>query len=111
MWNDILKTFAANDHLLIGFRSKIFRQLGSRRSKSLPRCLTRMAPSERRVGMARSPSYTPRSASLSWSGIFCRRPSVAEPGSEEDDDRSRSSTALDRTPVRAGVDQPLVILP
>ena len=67
--------------------------------------------SERRAGMARSPSYTPRSASLSWSGIFCRRPSVAEPGSEEDDDRSRSSTALDRTPVRAGIDQPLVILP
>ena len=53
----------------------------------------------------------PRSVSLLWSGIFCRKPSIAEPGSEEDDDRSRSSTALDRTPVRAGVDQSLVILP
>src|SRR6201984_1986284 len=70
-----------------------------------------MDPSERRAGMGRSPSYTPRSASLSWSGIFCRRPSVAEPGPEEDDDRIGSSTALDRTPVRAGIDQPLVILP
>jgi putative transposase len=27
--------------------------------------------------------------------IFCRKPSIVEPGSEEDDDRSRSSTALD----------------
>src|SRR5260221_11699604 len=45
----------------------------------------------------------PRSASSSWSGIFCRKPSIAEPGSEEDDDRPRSSTALGRAPVRAGV--------
>ena len=42
----------------------------------------------------------PRSANSLWSGIFCRKPSTAEPGSEEDDDRSRSSTALDRAPVR-----------
>ena len=34
-----------------------------------------------------------------------------QPGSEEDDDRSRSSTALDRAPVRVGIDQSLVILP
>ena len=44
-------------------------------------------------------------------GFFCRKPSIAEPGSEEDDDRSWSSTALDRAPVRAGIDQSLVILP
>src|SRR5581483_3189459 len=67
--------------------------------------------SARRAGMARSPSFTPRSANLSWNGIFYRKPSIAEPGSEEDDDRSRSSTALDRAPVRAGVDQSFVILP
>src|SRR3954468_22215017 len=53
----------------------------------------------------------PRLVSLSWNGIFWRKPSIAEPGSEEDDDRHRSSTALDRAPVRAGVDQSLVILP
>src|SRR5215213_6414622 len=53
----------------------------------------------------------PRSGSLWWNGIFWRKPSIAEPGSEEDDDRSRSSTALDRAPVRAGVDRPLVVLP
>ena len=41
---------------------------------------------QRRTGMARSPSFTPRSANLLWSGIFCRKPSIAEPGSEEDDD-------------------------
>lgn len=28
----------------------------------------------------------PRSASSSWSGIFWPRPSIAEPGSEENDD-------------------------
>ena len=31
--------------------------------------------------------------SLLWSGIFCRKPSIAEPGSEEDDDRPRTATA------------------
>jgi len=35
---------------------------------------------------------------------FLSKASIAEPGSEEDDDRSRSFTALDRTPVRAGID-------
>ena len=64
-----------------------------------------------RAVMARSPSFTPRSVSLLWNEIFCRKPSTAEPGSEEDDDRPRSSTALDCAPVRAGIDQPLVILP
>ena len=39
--------------------------------------------------MARSPSFTPRSVSLLWSGIFWRKPSIAEPGSEEDDDTGR----------------------
>ena len=29
----------------------------------------------------------PRSVSFLWSGIFCRKPSIAEPGSEENDDR------------------------
>src|ERR1700694_223317 len=53
----------------------------------------------------------PRSVSWWWSGIFCRRPSIAEPGSEEDDDRPRSSTALDRAPVRAGVDLAFLVLP
>jgi transposase len=41
---------------------------------------------------------------------FWPKPSIAEPGSEEGDDRTRSSTALDCTPVRAGVDQSLVVL-
>jgi hypothetical protein len=41
---------------------------------------------------------------------FCRKPSIAEPGSEEDNDRSRPCTALDRAPVRTGVDQSLVML-
>jgi hypothetical protein len=36
---------------------------------------------------------------LLWNGIFCRKPSIAEPGWEEVDDRSRSSMALDRAPV------------
>src|SRR6186713_1492128 len=31
----------------------------------------------------------PRSASSSWKEIFWRKPSIAEPGSEEDDDRPR----------------------
>jgi hypothetical protein len=53
----------------------------------------------------------PRSVSLLWSGIFCRKPSIAEPGSEENDDRPWLSMALDRTSVRAGIDQSLVILP
>src|SRR6187401_538885 len=48
---------------------------------------------------------------LLWSEIFWPKPSIAEPGSEEGNDRTRSSTALDRTPVRAGIDQPLVVLP
>jgi transposase len=48
---------------------------------------------------------------LVGSGIFCRKPSIAEPGSEEGNDRTRSSTALDRAPVRTGIDQSLVILP
>src|SRR6187397_1445410 len=52
-----------------------------------------------------------RSVSLVWSEIFWPKPSIAEPGSEEGNDRTRSSTALDRTPVRAGIDQPLVVLP
>src|SRR6266487_3739079 len=34
-----------------------------------------------------------------WREIFCRKPSIAEPGSEEDDDRPRSSTALDCAPM------------
>jgi transposase len=42
---------------------------------------------------------------------FWRKPSIAEHGSEEDDDRARSSTALDCAPVRAGVDLALVVLP
>jgi hypothetical protein len=50
----------------------------------------------------------PRSVSWWWSGIFCRKPSIAEPGSEEGHDRTRSSTALDRAPVRTGIDQSLV---
>ena len=29
----------------------------------------------------------PRSVSWWWNGIFCRKPSIVEPGSEEDDDR------------------------
>ena len=41
---------------------------------------------------------------------FLSKASIAEPGSEEDDDRPRSSTALDRAPVRAGIDQSLVLL-
>jgi transposase len=69
------------------------------------------SPSATRAGMARSRNFTPRSASLLWSGIFCRKPSIVEPGSEEDDDQSWSSTALDRTAVRTGVNQPLVVLP
>src|SRR5690606_25686114 len=32
------------------------------------------------------------------------KPSIAEPGSEENDDRSRSRTALDPPPVRTGLD-------
>ena len=55
--------------------------------------------------MAKPPSFRPRLVSLLWNGIFCRKPSIAEPGSEEDDDRSWSSTALDRARIRADVDQ------
>ena len=47
----------------------------------------------------------PRSVSLLWSGIFCRKPSIAEPGSEENDDRPWSSTALDRKPEIFNTDQ------
>src|SRR3990170_43992 len=53
----------------------------------------------------------PRSASLSWSGIFWPKPSIAEPGSEEDDDQSRSQAALHCPAVRAGVDLAFVVLP
>src|SRR5665648_202729 len=53
----------------------------------------------------------PRSASLSWSGIFWPKPSIAEPGSEEDDDRSRSQAALHCPAVRAGLDLARVVLP
>ena len=56
-------------------------------------------------------NFTPRSVSLLWSGIFWPKPSIAEPGSEEGNDRTGSSTALDCAPVRAGIDQPLVVLP
>ncbi len=41
---------------------------------------------------------------------FWPEPSVAEPRSEGDDDRSESSTAQYRSPVRAGDDQSLIIL-
>src|SRR5579885_1240062 len=52
----------------------------------------------------------PRSVSLSWSGIFWPKPSIAEPGSEEDDDRSRSPTALHRPAVRAGLHRAGIVL-
>jgi hypothetical protein len=42
---------------------------------------------------------------------FLAKAFVAEPGSEEGNDRTGSSTALDCAPVRAGIDQPLVVLP
>ena len=45
--------------------------------------------------VTKRPSSTPRSVSLLWSEIFWPKPSIAEPGSEEGDDRTRSSTALD----------------
>ena len=47
----------------------------------------------------RSRSFMPRSVSLLWSGIFWPKPSIAEPGSEEGNDRTGSSTALDCTSV------------
>src|SRR6267142_6824065 len=53
----------------------------------------------------------PRSASLSWSEIFWPKPSIAEPGSEEDDDQSRSQAALHCPAVRARVDLAGVVLP
>src|SRR3990167_7351983 len=53
----------------------------------------------------------PRSASLSWSGIFWPKPSIAEPGSEEDDDRSRSPAALHCPSVRTRLDLAGLILP
>src|SRR5665648_525954 len=52
----------------------------------------------------------PRSASLSWSGIFWPKPSIAEPGSEEDDDQSRSQAALHCPAVRARLDLTRVVL-
>src|SRR5450755_1402809 len=52
----------------------------------------------------------PRSASLSWSGIFWPKPSIAEPGSEEDDDQSRSQAALHCPAVRARLDLTGVVL-
>ena len=76
--------------------AQVFDEKGSEREKSRDGEITKLHA---------------RSANLLWSGIFCRKPSTAEAGSEEDDDRSRSSTALDRAPVRAGIDQSLVILP
>jgi hypothetical protein len=39
-------------------------------------------------------SFTRRLVSSLWREIFCPKPSIAEPGSEEDDDRSQLSTAL-----------------
>src|SRR3990172_7912869 len=53
----------------------------------------------------------PRSVSSLWSGIFWPKPSIAEPGSEEDDDQSRSQAALHCAAVRAGVDLAFVVLP
>lgn len=41
---------------------------------------------------------------------FWPKPSIAEPGSEEKDGRSRSRTALDPSPVRTGVDLAGVVL-
>src|SRR5205814_1907440 len=41
---------------------------------------------------------------------FLSKASIAEPGSEEGNDRTRSSTTLDRAPVRTGIGQSLVIL-
>src|SRR5665213_3128325 len=46
----------------------------------------------------------PKSASSSWSEIFWPKPSIAEPGSEEDDDRSRSPAAFCCPAVRARLD-------
>ena len=43
--------------------------------------------------------FTRRLVSSLWREIFCRKPSIAEPGSEEDNDRPRSSTALDCAPM------------
>src|SRR3990172_2161141 len=53
----------------------------------------------------------PRLASLSWSGIFWPKPSIAEPGSEEDNDRSRSPAALHCPAVRARLDLAGLVLP
>src|SRR5690606_8359730 len=49
-------------------------------------------------------------ASSSSSAIFWPKPSIAEPGSEENDDQSRSQTALDPPPMRAGLDLAGVVL-
>src|SRR3972149_2920361 len=53
----------------------------------------------------------PRSVRSLWSGIFWPKPSIAEPGSEEDDDQSWSQAALHCAAVRAGVDLAFVVLP
>src|SRR5260221_6437917 len=52
----------------------------------------------------------PRSASLSSSEIFWPKPSIAEPRSEEDADRSRAPTALHCPAMRARVDLARLVL-
>src|SRR5215472_14923256 len=58
----------------------------------------------------RSSGYTPRLGSSSWSEIFWRKPSVDERGPEARYGRSQPSEALDRTAVRAGLGQSLLVL-
>ena len=52
--------------------------------EKLSRCSTSMASSDRRSGMARSPSFTPIGQLVQPD--FLVMPSIAEPGSEEDHD-------------------------
>ena len=57
-------------------------------SGSWPRCSTTRGPRFRRTATPRLPSSMPRSVSLLWSEIFWPKPSIAEPGSEEGNDRN-----------------------
>jgi hypothetical protein len=86
---------AAWKHEAVEKLAQVFDEKGSEREKSRDGEITKLHA---------------KTANFLWSGIFCRKPSMAEPGSEEDDD-PWSSTALDRAPVRVGIDQSLVILP
>src|SRR3954468_16841634 len=58
-----------------------------------------------------SRSCTRRSVSCWWNGIFWRKPPVDEPRSAAPDDRAGPPAAVGGAAVRAGLDQPVGVLP